>query len=187
LSDNFSILSDTERAVLETITMRMHTDEALAYLKDCGITMVKPSYYRHKKKVESLKWERLMHAGNLFTYQHLQRMDRLELVEQLMWKHYQEEPSPSRKVGILQAIVSMQPYLSGYYDATRYVIARRLRTDAVVKPQIGYLEQEKFNSKLKEKREQDLSRDQKLTNEEFDEQERKEIRAMDPLGGHFDA
>jgi hypothetical protein len=108
LSDNFSILSDTEKAVVETITMRMHTDEALAYLKDCGITMVKRSYYRHKKKVESLKWERLMHAANLFTYQHLQRMDRLELVEQL-WKHYQGEPSPYRKVGILQAIVSTQP------------------------------------------------------------------------------
>jgi hypothetical protein len=72
--------------------------------------------------------------------------------------------------------------LSGYYDATRYVIARRLRTDVIVKPQIGYLEQDKFDSKLKEKREQELSRDQKLSNEEFDEQEQKEIRAMDPLG-----
>jgi len=139
--------------------MRMHTDEALAYLKDCGFHMVKRSYYRHKKKVESLKWKRLLHGANLFTYQHLQRMDRLELVEQLMWKHYQEDPSASRKVGILQAIVAMQPYLSGYYDATRYVIARRLRTDVVVKPQLGYLEQDKFDAKLKETREQNLSRD----------------------------
>jgi hypothetical protein len=128
-----------------------------------------------------------MHAANLFTHQHLQRMDRLELIEKLMWKHYDEEPSPSRKVGILQAILSMQPYLSGYYDATTYVIARRLRTDVIVKPQLGYLEQDKFDSKLKEKREQNLASDQKLSNEEFDEQERKEIRAMDPLGGYFDA
>jgi hypothetical protein len=62
-----------------------------------------------------------------------------------------------------------------------------LRTVTVVKPEIGYLEQDKFDSNLKESREQRLSQDQKLTNEEFDEQERKEIRAMDPLGGHFDA
>ena len=68
MSDNFSILTDTERAVVETITMRMHTDEAIAYLKDCGINMVKCSYYRHKKKVEAMKWQRLIHAANLFTH-----------------------------------------------------------------------------------------------------------------------
>ena len=178
MSDNFNILTDTERAVVETITMRMHTDEALAYLKDCGITMVKRSYYRHKKKVEAMKWQRLIHAANLFTHQHLQRMDRLELVEKLMWTEYEKEKSAYRRVGILQAIVAMQPYISGYYDATTYVISKRLRTDVTAKPQLGYLEQHKFDSKLKEKREQNLSRDQKLSNEEFDEQEQKEIRNM---------
>jgi hypothetical protein len=178
LSDKSSILTDTEKAVVETITMRMHTDEALAYLKDCSITMVKRSYYRYKKKVEAMKWQRLMHAANLFTHQHLQRMDRLELVEKLMWTEYEKEKSAYRRVGILQAIVAMQPYISGYYDATTYVLSKRLRTDVTAKPQLGYLEQDKFNAKLKEKREQNLSRDQKLTNQEFDEQEQKEIRDM---------
>jgi hypothetical protein len=51
----------------------------------------------------------------------------------------------------------------------------------IVKPQIGYLEQDKFDDKLKESRRQQLTRDQSLSNEEFDEQERREIRAMDPL------
>jgi len=178
LSDNFSIPSDTERAVVETITMRMHTDEALAYLKDCGINMVKRSYYSHKKKVEAMKWQRLIHAANLFTHQHLQRMDKLELVEKLMWTEYEKEKSAYRRAGILQAIVAMQPYISGYYDATTYVLSKRLRTDVTAKPQLGYLEQDKFNAKLKEKREQNLSRDQKLSNEEFNEQEQKEIRSM---------
>jgi hypothetical protein len=140
--------------------------------------MSRRSYFNHKKKVESLKWERLMHAANLFTYQHLQRMDRLELVEKLMWTEYEKESSPYRRVGILQAIVAMQPYISGYYDATTYVISKRLRTDVTAKPHLGYLEQDKFNAKLKEKREQNLSQDQKLTNQEFDEQEQKEIRSM---------
>jgi hypothetical protein len=109
LSDNFSILTDTEQAVVETITMRMHTDEALAYLKDCGITMVKRSYYRHKKKVEAMKWQRLIHAANLFTHQHPQRMDRLELVEKLMWTEYEKEKSSSSNhfVSIQMLVTSM--------------------------------------------------------------------------------
>jgi hypothetical protein len=79
-----SILSDTEQAVVQTITMRLHTDEALSYMKECGIEMAKRTYFRHKKKVESMKWERLVHAANLFTEQHLQKMDKLELIEELM-------------------------------------------------------------------------------------------------------
>jgi len=131
LSAKLSILSDTEKAVVQTITMKLLPDEALIYLKDCGIKMARRSYFRYKKKVESMKWERLVHTANLFTEQHLQRIDKLELVEQLMWKNYHEEKSPSKKVVILQAIVSMQPYLSNYYGATTFVLAKRLKTDTI--------------------------------------------------------
>jgi hypothetical protein len=158
-----SVLSDTEKAVVQTITMRMHIEEALSYLKDCGINMARRTYYRHKKRVESLKWERLIHIANLFTDQHLQRMDKLELVEQLMWKEYHQEKSPAKRVTILQAIVMMQPYLSGYYDATRYVISRRLKTDQLAKPEIGYLELKKFDK------------------QEFNDEEQKELKDMTPL------
>ena len=48
-----------------------------------------------------------------------------------MWRNYHEEKSPSKKVGILQAIVSMQPYLSNYYGATTFVLAKRLKTDMI--------------------------------------------------------
>jgi hypothetical protein len=61
-------------------------------------------------------------------------------VEELMWKNYQEEKNPSKKVGILQAIVAMQPYLSNYYGATTFVLARRLKTDV-----IGFNKQEQEN------------------------------------------
>jgi hypothetical protein len=78
-----------------------------------------------------MKWDRLVHTANLFTDQHLQRIDKLELVEELIWKNYREEKSPSKKVAILQAIVSMQPFLSNYYGATTFVLARRLKTDVI--------------------------------------------------------
>jgi len=111
--------------------MKLHTKEALSYLHDCGFKMARRSYFRYKKKVESMKWERLVHTANLFTEQHLQRLDKLELIEELMWKNYNQEKSAYRRVGILQAIVSMQPYLSNYYGATTFVLAKRLKTDMI--------------------------------------------------------
>jgi hypothetical protein len=121
-----SILSDTEKSVVQTITMKMHTDEALTYLKDCGFKMARRSYFRYKKKVESMKRERLVHAANLFTEQHLQKLDKLELIEELMWKCYHEEKSPFKKTVILEKIANVQPFISNYYDATTLVLQNRL-------------------------------------------------------------
>jgi len=117
--------------------MKLHTEQALTYLHDCGIKMARRSYFRYKKKVESMKWERLVHTANLFTEQHLQRLDKLELVEELMWKNYNQEKSAYRRVGILQAIVSMQPYLSNYYGATNFVLSKRLQGDVVIEKKIS--------------------------------------------------
>jgi hypothetical protein len=111
--------------------MNLHPAQALTYLHDCGIEMARRTYFRHKKKVESLKWQRLIHAANLFTEQHLKRLDKLELIESLMWRHYNEEPNPTKKVKILQSIVSMQPYISNYYGATTFVLAKRLKSDVI--------------------------------------------------------
>ena len=84
-----------------------------------------------------------------------------------MWKNYHEGKSPSKKVSILQAIVSMQPYLSGYYDATTYVLSKRLKTDVIgaSKSEIGYLE-------LKTNRNNE---------EEFDDEEHQKIRDLTRL------
>jgi hypothetical protein len=131
MTDKCVLMTDSEQAVVHCITMRLNIRQALQYLKDEGLDMCERTFYRYKKKVESMKWDRLVHTANLFTEQHLQRLDKLELVEQLMWKNYHEEKSPSKKVGILQAIVSMQPYLSNYYGATTFVLAKRLKTDTI--------------------------------------------------------
>jgi hypothetical protein len=132
-----STLTDTERVVVDTITMRLNPKESLQYLKESGFDISERTYFRYKRKVETMKWDRLLYTANRFTDQHLQRIDKLELVEQLMWKNYHQEKSAYRRVGILQAIVSMQPYLSNYYGATTFVLARRLKTDV-----IGFSEEE---------------------------------------------
>jgi hypothetical protein len=53
-----------------------------------------------------------------------------------MWKNYDEEKNPAKKVNILESIVNMQPYLSNYYGATRFVLEKRLKIDPIKKPEI---------------------------------------------------
>ena len=136
MSDKFNILTDTETAVLQTMTMQMSPMKALEYLKGVGIDISKRTYFRCKKKVEATKWQRLYRIAELFTDQHLQRIDRLELIESLMWKNYDAEKSPYKKVDILASIVNMQPYISNYYGATRFVLEKRLKIDPIKKPPV---------------------------------------------------
>jgi hypothetical protein len=136
MSDKFNILTDTEQAVLQTMTMQMSPMKALEYLKGVGVDISKRTYFRCKKKVESTKWQRLYRIAELFTDQHLQRIDRLELIESLMWKNYDAEKNPHKKVDILCSIVNMQPFLSNYYGATRFVLERRLKIDPIKKPPV---------------------------------------------------
>ena len=114
----------------------MNPKRALEYLKGAGIEISSRTYFRCKKKVESTKWQRLYHIAELFTDQHLERIDKLQLVESLMWKNYYEEKSPYKKVQILYSIVQMQPFLSNYYGATRFVLEKRLKIDPIKKPDI---------------------------------------------------
>ena len=118
-----SILNDTEKAVVETIRMRLSTEQALQYMKDNGFSVSRATYFRHKKKLEEKKLERLYHMANIgFDYQHLDRIDGLELIEKKMWEEYNKEKTPWKRVQILKDIVEIQPYLSSIYDANKFVI-----------------------------------------------------------------
>ncbi|HET9807903.1 MAG TPA: hypothetical protein VFP49_13450, partial [Nitrososphaeraceae archaeon] len=118
-----SILSDTEKAVVETIRMRLSTEQALQYLKDNGFYVSRATYFRRKKKLEEKKLERLYHMANLgFEYQHLDRIDGLELIEKKMWEEYNKEKGSWKRVQILKDIAEIQPYLSAIYEANKFVI-----------------------------------------------------------------
>jgi hypothetical protein len=121
-----SILSDTEKAVVETIRMRLSTEQALQYMKDNGFYVSRATYFRHKKKLEEKKLERLYHMANLgFEYQHLDRIDGLELIEKKMWEEYNKEKDPWKRVQILKDIAQIQPFLASIYDSTKFVIDKR--------------------------------------------------------------
>jgi len=117
-----SILTDTQKAVVDTITMRLHLEHALDYVKHAGFPMGRRTYYRHKKKIQEMKLERMHHIAKYFPDQHLERIDRCELIEKLCWENYHACKDPAKKVKILESIITIQPYLSSYYEATKIVL-----------------------------------------------------------------
>ena len=121
------MLSDTDKAVVETIRMRLSTQHSLQYLKDNGFSLSRATYFRHKKELEEKKLQRLSHLANIgFEDQHLARIDGLELIEKKMWEEFNKEKEPSQRVQILKDIAQIQPYLSSYYEATKYIVDKRI-------------------------------------------------------------
>jgi hypothetical protein len=113
-----SMLSEKEKAVVDTITMRFHAPEALVYLKDLGMEMGLSTYYRYRKKVEAMKLERMQFIADHFQELHLEKIDRLELIDRLMWQEYEKETQPYRRVKILETIANAQATVSSYYEST---------------------------------------------------------------------
>jgi hypothetical protein len=82
---------------------------------------------RHKKRLEEKKLERLYHMTNIgFEYQHLDRIDGLELIEKKMWEEYNKEKDPWKRVQILKDIAELQPYLASIYDSTKFVVDNKI-------------------------------------------------------------
>ena len=127
-----SILTETQKAVVETITMR-HPMQALHYLKEAGHEMSRAKYFRHKKKINEMKFERMKYIAEHFQEQHLERIDKCEIIESLMWVNYYAEKNPIHKVKILESITEMQQYLSAYFDATRDVLMQSIKSNADLK------------------------------------------------------
>jgi hypothetical protein len=118
-----SILNDSQKAIVDTITMRLDTKQSLAYLKEHGYEMKERTYFRQKKKIESLKLKRLYHIAKIgFEDQHVERINTIEICLKLMWEEFEKCQSPYQKVKILESIISAQPYLSSYYEATHFVV-----------------------------------------------------------------
>ena len=81
------------------------------------------TYYRIKARAEEKKLARLNEIAKVgFVHQHIGRINQLELIQREVWKNYEQEQSPLKKVVILEKIASVQPYLSAYYEATKMVM-----------------------------------------------------------------
>ena len=121
-----SILNDRQKAVIETIRMRLNEKQSLEYLKEVGFDIGPATYYREKRKVESMKLKRLYHIAKIgFQDQHLERIDNTELCLKLMWDNYHLEQDPFKRFQMLKDIIMVQPYLSSYYETTKLIVEKQ--------------------------------------------------------------
>jgi hypothetical protein len=121
-----NVLSDRQRAIVECIRMRLNERQSLEYLKEVGFEIGPATYYREKRKVESMKLKRLYHIGQIgFQDQHLERIDVYEMGFKMMWKNVLLEKDPYKQNAMIKDILLLQPYLSAYYEATKLVIVEK--------------------------------------------------------------
>ena len=73
-----------------------------------------------------MKLERMRFIAKVaYEEQHLERLDRMELIENQMWTNYWHEKEPYKKVKILSEIANIQPIVSAYYEATKGLLEDR--------------------------------------------------------------
>ena len=117
------MLSDRQKAVVETMRMRLTERQSLAYLKEVGYDISLRTYYNDKRKVESLKLKRLYHIAQIgFQDQHLETIDQYEMGFKMMWQNVLRERDPFKQNQMIKDILLLKPYLSAYYEATKLII-----------------------------------------------------------------
>ena len=121
-----NIISERQRAVLETMRMRLTETQAIAYLKEVGFEMSDTTWYREKNKLEKMKLQRLYHIAKIgFQDQHLETIDQYEMGFKLMWQNVLREKNPYRQNVMIKDILLLKPYLSAYYEATKLIIDKQ--------------------------------------------------------------
>ncbi len=120
------MLSETEKAVIETMRLKLSTNHSLQYLKDNELPLSRASYFRHKKKLEEKKLQRLYEIVRIgFEDQHLETIDELEMSFKILWANVLRERDPYKQNQMIKDIIMLKPYLSAYYEATKYIVEKQ--------------------------------------------------------------
>jgi predicted Fe-Mo cluster-binding NifX family protein len=78
------MLNDTEKAVIETMVMKLLPQAALQYLHDAGVNISHATFFRVRKRIEEMKNKRLEYIAQHFGELHMEKIDRLDLIEKMM-------------------------------------------------------------------------------------------------------
>jgi hypothetical protein len=126
MSRKTNLLTDRQRAVIETMRMRLSEKLAIAYLKGEGFDIHPATWYREKAKLEKLKLKRLYHIAQIgFQDQHLETIDQYEMGFKMMWENVLKERDPYKQNAMIRDILLLKPYLSSYYEATKLIIEKQ--------------------------------------------------------------
>ena len=145
-NNKIKTLTERQKAVIETMKMRLTEKEAIQYLSDYGFEMSDTTWYREKNKLEKMKLERLYHiAKHRFDEQHLERVDTCETIQKMMWRNFNDEKDPYKRNQILKDILSLQSYLSAYYEATIDVMKESVYMKRYYNPEFEKLRDDEIN------------------------------------------
>lgn len=110
--------------------MGLSEKDSMQYLSDRGFNISIPQFYILKRKIKQSRFDRLsLIAKEGFVDQHLERIDQLELINKEYWKLYNAEKDNFKKALILEKIAELETYISPYYDASRYVMQKSIKSN----------------------------------------------------------
>ena len=149
MTNKTNLITDRQRAVIETMRLKLTEKLALAYLKGEGFEMCAMTWYREKRKLEKMKLQRLYHIAKIgFEDQHLQTIDELEMSFKMMWQNVLREQDPYKQNTMIKDIIMLKPYLSAYYEATKLVIDKQpIHIQELNSSEYEYEQQQSTNSK----------------------------------------
>ena len=105
------MITERQRAVLETMRMKLNERLALAYLKGEGFPMSDTTLYREKRKLEQMKLKRLYNIAQIgFQDQHMQTINEYEMGFSMMWQNVLRETDPYKQNSMIRDILALKPY-----------------------------------------------------------------------------
>src|SRR5215208_4890702 len=126
MTAKLGMLTDRQKAVVETMRMHLTERQSLAYLKGVGFEIAERTYYNEKRKIENLKLKRLYHIAQIgFQDQHLETIDQYEMGFKMMWQNVLRERDPYKQNSMIKDILLLKPYLSSYYEATKLIVEKQ--------------------------------------------------------------
>lgn len=118
-------LSERQKVVLETVYRQLSLTQSLIYLHEQGFECSPATLKRDKKFIKDNSLIRLYQLAKIdFRTQHLERKEKLELLEKGMWQDLEQCPDAYKRCKIREMIANLLPIISAYQDSTRYVLEK---------------------------------------------------------------
>lgn len=109
--------------IINCIATRKTEQESLTYLKNSGYDIKARQFNRIKSRIKADRHKRIGEIANTgFIDAHLEAIDTFIKIKAEMWKQYDSEQHPYKKVEILTQIANLQPYINEYYSATKDIM-----------------------------------------------------------------
>jgi hypothetical protein len=118
------LLTDRQRAIFETIRMRLSPKDAILYLRDQGIPLIDLQRYKDKTKIQEPDLEKFYHITKVLLKDGiLQRIDEMALDLMSIWIKHNHEQDHNKRILILREIFPFQYYLSACFETVNDIIS----------------------------------------------------------------